>query len=44
MNLKVKKLHDDAIIPKYAHETDAAMDLLLKKGTDIDKIDRKEMV
>ncbi|MEX0931702.1 MAG: dUTP diphosphatase [Candidatus Paceibacterota bacterium] len=27
MNLRIKKLHSDAIIPSYAHEGDAGMDL-----------------
>ncbi len=27
MEIKIKKLHPDAIIPKYAHEGDAGMDL-----------------
>lgn len=29
MKMKIKRLHDDAIIPTYAHITDAAMDLYL---------------
>lgn len=28
MILKIKKLHPDAIIPKYAHESDAGMDVI----------------
>ncbi|MFM2357596.1 MAG: hypothetical protein RJA61_333 [Candidatus Parcubacteria bacterium] len=27
MKLKIKKLHKDAVMPKYAHEGDAGMDL-----------------
>ena len=27
MRIKIKKLHDDAVIPKYAHYGDAAVDL-----------------
>ena len=27
MRIKIKKLHDDATIPKYAHYGDAAVDL-----------------
>ena len=27
IKIKIKKLHTDAIIPKYAHEGDAGMDL-----------------
>jgi len=27
MDLKIKKLHPDAIVPKYAHHNDAGMDL-----------------
>jgi len=27
VELKIKKLHKDAIIPKYAHDTDAGLDL-----------------
>ncbi|WP_432400659.1 dUTP diphosphatase [Wukongibacter sp. M2B1] len=27
LELKIKKIHQDAIIPKYAHATDAGMDL-----------------
>ncbi len=36
MEVKVKKLHPDAIIPKYAHEGDAGMDVyaISKKETE----------
>lgn len=27
MKVKIKKLHPDAVVPKYAHETDAGLDL-----------------
>lgn len=27
MELKIKRIHKDAILPKYAHESDAGMDL-----------------
>ena len=27
VKIKIKKLHPDAVIPKYAHETDAGMDI-----------------
>ena len=27
MDIKIKKLHEDAVIPSYAHDTDAGMDL-----------------
>lgn len=28
MKVKIKKMHPDAVIPKYAHDTDAGMDLV----------------
>ena len=28
MKVKIKKLHPDAVIPKYAHDTDAGLDLV----------------
>jgi dUTP pyrophosphatase len=28
MIIKIKKLHPDAVIPKYAHATDAGLDLV----------------
>lgn len=28
MKVKIKKLHDKAVIPKYAHDTDAGLDLV----------------
>ena len=36
MKIKIKKLHPDAVIPKYAHQGDAGMDVfaISKKETD----------
>ena len=36
MKIKIKKLHPDALIPKYAHQGDAGMDVfaISKKETD----------
>lgn len=35
MKVKIKKLHEDAVIPKYAHESDAGMDLhCVQRGWD----------
>ncbi len=31
MKLKIKKLHEDAVVPKYAHEDDAGFDLFAVK-------------
>lgn len=28
MDVKIKKLHEDAVIPSYAHDTDAGLDLV----------------
>ena len=28
MKVKIKKLHPDAVVPKYAHDTDAGLDLV----------------
>ena len=35
MNLKIKKLRDDAEIPRYAHEGDAGMDLCACEACEI---------
>ena len=35
MKVKIKKLHEDAVVPKYAHESDAGMDLhCVRRGWD----------
>lgn len=36
VNVKVKKLHPDAVIPKYAHEGDAGFDLVAVEDTVIE--------
>lgn len=36
MKVKIKKLHPNAVIPKYAHNTDAGMDLMV---TEMERID-----
>lgn len=37
MKVKIKKLHEDAVIPQYAHSTDAGMDIVaVRKWTDND--------
>lgn len=33
MNIKIKKLHENAVIPAYAHATDAGMDLVAVSKT-----------
>jgi dUTPase len=30
MKIKIKKLHPNAVIPKYAKESDAGMDLVVR--------------
>jgi len=40
MKLKIKKLHEDAIIPKYAHYDDAGFDLFSIKDIPIKKGER----
>lgn len=41
MKIKIKKLHPDAIIPKYAHEGDAGMDLFSIEDAEILPGERK---
>lgn len=36
MNLKIKKLHPDAIVPNYAHPGDAGLDLFSVEETSIE--------
>lgn len=35
MHLKVKKLHEDAIVPHYAHPDDAGLDLFALEAVDL---------
>ncbi len=32
LNLKIKKLHPDAVLPSYAHDSDAGLDLVAVSG------------
>ncbi len=41
MILKVKKLHPDAIVPKYAHEGDAGLDLFSIEDLEISPGEKK---
>jgi len=36
MELAITKLHDDAVVPRYAHEGDAGMDLVAVEGRVLD--------
>lgn len=38
MNVKIKKLHPDAIIPKYAKPGDAALDLVAINDPEVDEV------
>lgn len=43
MKLKIKKLHPDAIIPSYAHEGDAGMDLFAPERVELLPGERKSI-
>ena len=43
MRLKIKKIHPDAIIPKYAHEGDAGMDLYTVEAFELEPGERKSV-
>ncbi len=43
MKLKIKRLHPDAIVPKYAHAHDAGMDLFCVDAFDILPLERKSV-
>jgi dUTPase len=43
MKLKVKKLHPDAIIPKYAHHDDAGVDLFCVEAFELKPGERKSI-
>lgn len=41
VDIKVKKLHPDAILPSYAHHGDAGMDVFAVEGQVINPLERK---
>jgi dUTP pyrophosphatase len=43
MKIKIKKLHSDAIIPKYAHPGDAGMDLYTVEAFELKPGERKSI-
>ncbi len=43
MNLKIKRLHPDAILPRYAHEGDAGLDLYTLEKIEIKPGERKSI-
>jgi len=43
MKVKIKKLHPDAIIPKYAHPGDAGMDLYINEAVELEPGERKSI-
>ena len=43
MKLKIKRLHKDAIIPKYAHDDDAGMDLYCVEDFNMAPWERKSI-
>ena len=43
MKIKIKKLHSDAIIPKYAHIGDAGMDLYTIEPFELEPKERKSV-
>lgn len=43
MKIKIKKLHSDAIIPKYAHQDDAGMDLFSIDSFEMEPGERKSI-
>lgn len=43
MKLKIKKIHPDAVIPKFAHEGDAGMDIFSIEKVEIKPDDRVQV-
>jgi dUTP pyrophosphatase len=43
MNIRIKKLHPDAIIPKYAYLGDAGMDLYINEPVELEPGERKSI-
>lgn len=43
MKIKIKKVHPDAIIPKYAHPGDAGMDLYTVEAFELEPGERKSI-
>jgi dUTP pyrophosphatase len=43
MKIKIKKIHPDAQIPKYAHEGDAGMDLYINEPVELEPGERKSI-
>ena len=41
MKVKIKKLHEDALIPTYAHETDAGMDFYTLEDESVESLTTK---
>ena len=43
MKLRIKKLHPDAVIPKYAHDNDAGFDLYTVEQFELEPGERKSV-
>jgi dUTP pyrophosphatase len=43
MKIKIKKIHPDAIIPKYAHHGDAGLDLYTVEAFELEPSERKSI-
>src|SRR3989344_2667526 len=43
MKIKIKKLHPEAVIPKYVHEGDAGMDLFAVESFELEPGERKSV-
>ncbi len=43
MKLKIKKLHADAVMPKYATKDDAGMDLYAVESVTVEPMERKQI-
>ena len=43
MKIKIKKIHPDAQIPKYAHQGDAGMDLYINESVELEPGERKSI-
>jgi len=43
MKLKIKKLHADAVLPKFATQDDAGMDLFSMEDVTVEPMERKQI-
>lgn len=43
MKIKIKKMHPDAVIPEYAHDGDAGMDLFTIEPFELEPMERKSV-